>query len=342
MTDSFNVFNKISEQPLVQFIGESKIVKDLRQKICCLAAYDVNVLVTGESGTGKELVARGIHRMSSRAWHPFVPVNCGAIPETLFENEFFGHEKGAFTDAGLKQNGLVTEAEKGTLFLDEVGVISHYVQVKLLRLLQDKEYKPLGGSIQRNADVRVIAATNEDLRESVHKGNFREDLFYRLNIVSIPIPPLRERKEDIPMLVMHFIRKYANRFGKSDCSVSPGVMENFLAYDWPGNIRELENLIQQALIMSADKVITSADITAEVKFPADRLTQSSYRFEDFKKARGDIMSHMEKDYLVRLLTRFNGNVVQAAQGAGRSRTAIWNLLSRHHLHPSQFAGVTEA
>lgn len=193
---------------LSRILGSSKPVIQLREQIQSIALYDVSVLIIGESGTGKELAARAIHYLSSRHHNPFVPVNCGAIPENLFENELFGHHKGAFTDASFHQDGVVKEAEGGTLFLDEIGVITPYTQVKLLRLLQEKEYRPLGDCKTRKANVRIVAATNEDLQTMVTEDTFREDLFYRLNIVSLSIPPLRKRKEDIPLLSNHFIRKY--------------------------------------------------------------------------------------------------------------------------------------
>jgi DNA-binding NtrC family response regulator len=324
-----------TKQAMGRILGKSSIMDEIHRQIGCISACDVNVLISGESGSGKELVARSIHYLSHRAAKPFIPVNCGAIPETLFENELFGHVKGAFTDAGYKQNGLVKEADGGTLFLDEIGVISPYIQVKLLRLLQDNEYKPLGDSLNRQADLRMIAATNEDLVDMTKKGDFREDLYYRLNIVSLHIPPLRERKEDIPLLVDHFIKKYAAIYDKPVHMVSTEAMEQLLLYNWPGNVRELENSIQQALVMATDGVLTGRDL----HMPSGQVKPGGYKFENFKRARKEMLDNFEKEYLVRLLTKFNGNVVNAAAGAGRSRTAIWNLLTRHRLHPSQFIRI---
>ncbi len=317
-----------------RILGESTAVQEIRRQIECISMCDASVLITGESGSGKEPAARGIHYLSARAGKPFVPVNCGAIPETLFENELFGHVKGAFTDAGYNHSGLVKEAEGGTLFLDEVGVISPYIQVKLLRLLQDREYKPLGDSRYRSAEVRVAAATNENLTELVGKGTFREDLYYRLNIVSIHIPPLRERKEDIPILAFHFIEKYARQFGKPVKTISSDAMKALLAYEWPGNIRELENKIQQAIVLVSGNELQARDFPFSEK-GAKPYTDS---FESFKQARKQMVFAFEKNYLINLLTKYNGNVVTAAASAGKSRTALWNLLSRHHLHPRQFSG----
>jgi len=197
------------EFALGQILGKSKPIKKLKEDLDRISSCDVNVLITGESGTGKELVVRAIHYLSARAGKPFIPVNCGAIPENLFENELFGHVKGAFTDAACRQSGLVEEADGGTLFLDEIGTTSPYIQIKLLRLLQDREYKLLGDSRLLKADVRIVAATNRVLETLVQTNDFREDLFYRLNVVSLDIPPLRERKEDIPVLVRHFVRNYS-------------------------------------------------------------------------------------------------------------------------------------
>jgi DNA-binding NtrC family response regulator len=261
-----------------------------------------------------------------------VPVNCGAIPENLFENELFGHVKGAFTDAGSQQNGLVKEADGGTLFLDEVGVISSYIQVKLLRLLQDKEYKPLGDSRYHSADIRIIAATNEDLLGLVKKGIFREDLYYRLNIVTLNILPLRERKEDIPILVNHFLKIYSLEYNKPVQGISSETMHQLLAYTWPGNVRELENKIQQAVVLTTGERITPSDL----QLPQQEAKPQTESLESFNKAKQAIVRTFEKNYLIKLLTQFNGDIVSAAARAGKSRTALWNLLSKHHLHPSQF------
>lgn len=317
-----------------RILGESPAVREIRRQIECISSCDASVLITGESGSGKEPAARGIHYLSARAGKPFVPVNCGAIPETLFENELFGHVKGAFTDAGYNQAGLVKESEGGTIFLDEVGVISPYIQVKLLRLLQDREYKPLGDSRYRTAEVRVVAATNENLMDLVKKGTFREDLYYRLNIVSLHIPPLRERKEDIPILAYHFIDKYSSRFRKSVKNISPEAMECLLSHEWPGNIRELENKVQQAIVLAAGNELQARDF----QFSRSGIKPYTDSFESFKQAKKQMVVSFEKDYLINLLAKYNGNVVTAAANAGKSRTALWNLLTRHQLHPRQFSG----
>jgi two-component system response regulator GlrR len=325
---------------LSRILGCSKAVEKLRKRIETISSCDVSVLISGECGTGKELAARAIHYLSSRDCNPFVPVNCGAIPENLFENELFGHRKGAFTDAIFHQEGLIKEAQGGTLFLDEIGVITPYTQVKLLRLLQDKEYKPLGDPRTRKADIRIIAATNMELQQMVEQSEFREDLFFRLNIVSLSIPPLRERKEDIPILAEHFLRKYSAQHSKSLKKVAKGAMTAMISYSWPGNIRELENKIQHAVVMTGSEQITLSDLHLNVEKPkTNKYTQDKrdiIDYESFKAAKQRAIDEFEKNYLIHLMTEYHGDVVSAAQKAGKSRTALWNLLTKHHIHPSQF------
>ncbi|MCK5057103.1 MAG: sigma-54-dependent Fis family transcriptional regulator [Candidatus Aminicenantes bacterium] len=315
-------------------IGNSKVMEELSSNIKRISLCVVNVLISGESGTGKELAARAIHYQSCRVGKPFIPVSCGAVPENLFENELFGHVKGAFTGAGMPQNGVVKEAEGGTLFLDEIGAVSSYIQVKLLRLLQEKEYKSLGDSKARKADIRIIAATNEDLRMLIKKGMFREDLFYRLNIVSVHIPPLRERKDDIPLLVEHFSEKYSREYNKPLKKFSDRAVEALVSFHWPGNIRELENKIQQAIVLSRGLLITAQDLKLELKELKSKKLKT--RLENFKQARNKIISAFEKNYLTKLLNEFNGDMVSAAACAGKSRTALWNMLTKYNLHPREF------
>jgi transcriptional regulator with PAS, ATPase and Fis domain len=317
---------------LSQILGKSKANQELHEKIDKISLCDVSVLISGESGTGKELAARAIHYLSCRAGKPFIPVNCGAIPETLFENELFGHVKGAFTDAAYHQIGLVGEAEGGTIFLDEISAINPYIQVKLLRLLQDKEYKTLGDPKPRQADIRIIAATNRDLEGMVRELKFREDLFYRLNIVSLHIHSLRERKEDIPILVRHFLEKYSKKYNKPVKKMTEDAMSAFISHSWPGNVRELENRIQQIIVMSSDPVIDPKI----VQFPHKELGPTTHEFEHFSVAKSKAIDLFEKTYLSQLLTRHRGDVVTAARRAGKSRTGLWNLLKKHNLSPKQF------
>lgn len=320
---------------LNQILGKSKAVQEIHEKINKISLCDVNVLISGESGTGKELAARAIHYLSRRAGRPFIPVNCSAIPESLFENELFGHVKGAFTDAGLQQIGLVKESEGGTLFLDEVGVISPFIQVKLLRLLQDKEYKPLGDPRPRKADIRIIAATNKNLQSLIKEGEFREDLFYRLNIVSLYMPPLRERKEDIQILAEHYLKKYSREYNKPIQEVSENALRAFKSYSWPGNIRELENKIQQIIVMSTSSVIDAKNVQLSLSELSDPGSKES-RFEYLKATKKKAIESFEKNYLTQLLIEHRGNVVSAAKKAGKSRTGLWNLLRKYNLSPQQF------
>jgi DNA-binding NtrC family response regulator len=316
---------------LNQIIGNSKAIHELRGQIERISSCDATILITGESGTGKELAARAIHYLGRRAGNPFISVNCGAIPEGLFENEMFGHVKGAFTNAFFPQKGFVKEAEGGTLFLDEIGTMGPYVQVKLLRLLENKEFKPLGDSHTYTADIGIIAATNRDLLSLVREGAFREDLFYRLNIIPLRVPPLRERKEDIPILVEHFTHKYCGEYNRQGKTFSEDLVEVLLSYEWPGNVRELENKIQQLVVMATNDVIAPDDMQCpSIESPLHRTGPI------LKAAKREAMDIFEKKYLVNLLSEHRGNVVLAAKSSGKSRTALWNLLRKHQLSPKQF------
>ncbi len=317
---------------LSRIMGKSKAINKLRDKIIQVSSCDVNVLISGKSGTGKELVARAIHYLSCRAGKPFIPVNCGAIPENLFENELFGHTRGAFTDAKYSQKGIVQEADRGTLFLDEIGATGMHAQVKLLRLLQENEFKPLGNSKIEKADIRIIAATNEELTELVEKGTFREDLYYRLNIVSLHVPALLKRKEDIPLLAEHFLDKYSKEHDKPHRQLTKEAVAKLVLYSWPGNIRELENKIQQLVVMSGTSTIDAKDI----KLFERKITSFSGESEYFKEAKRKAVESFEKGYLVNLMTDHHGNVVSAARESGKSRTALWNLLKKHNIFPRQY------
>lgn len=306
-------------------------MQDIHNTIEKISPCDVTILISGESGTGKDLIARAVHYMGPRSGYPFIPVNCSAIPESLFENELFGHVKGAFTGARYQQSGLVKEAEGGTLFLDEIDAVSPYVQVKLLRLLQDKEYRLLGESIYHKANIRIMVATNRNLKRLMREGSFRDDLYYRLNIVRLYVRPLRERKEDIPLLVKHFIRKYCEEYDKGNKKISENAMNELIAYPWPGNIRELENIVQQAIIMSSVSVIDTADINLPTVSDV-----SSGECEKFSDAKKRTIESFERNYLITLLQKHRGNVVNAAMIAGKSRTGLWNLIKKYNLSPKQF------
>lgn len=296
-----NAFQKI--------IGESKTIRDLSDLIEKAAKYDTTVLITGESGTGKELVAEGIRSLSARAKKPFVTVNCGSIPGNLLESEFFGYLKGAFTGADSDKKGLFEEADGGTVLLDEIGELPLELQVKLLRVLQEREIRPLGDSKNRKVDVRVIAATARNLEEEIEKGKFRQDLYYRLNVVHLHIPPLRERKEDIPLLCEHFLRKYCSQLGSREKNIAKETLRHLLVYNWPGNVRELENYIQRSIVISEQDTILPTDLP-----PAVVIHESSFDDIDnlgtYSLKQGKIL--LEKKLIKKALAFSQGNKSQAA------------------------------
>jgi DNA-binding NtrC family response regulator len=306
-------------------IGRSDAFRIVREKIPRVAACDATVLITGETGTGKELCARTIHYFSPKASGPFVPVNCSAIPTELFENEMFGHESGAFTDARQARRGLVAEAEGGTLFLDEVDTLHPLAQVKLLRFLQDRQYKPLGSARYRQANVRLLAATNRDLPTKVREGTFREDLYFRLNLISLRLPALRERREDIEALARYFMEQATQDYRRPVTQFSAEALLKLLAYAWPGNVRELENVIRQAVIMTEGTTVQESDlnISAPDTGPAD-----SWK-EPFNTAKARMIETFERDYLRQLLTACGGNISQAAREARKDRRTFFGLLKKY-------------
>jgi len=310
-------------------IGESACFQAHVTRIPLIARCDANVFIGGETGTGKELYARAIHYSSARANQPFMPVNCGAIPVDLVENELFGHERGAFTNAFAIQTGLIEEASGGTLFLDEIDCLPTLAQVKLLRFLQEREYRPLGSSKLRRANVRIIAASNIDPQEAVGNGRMRQDLFYRLNIISLVLPPLRERREDIPLLVRHFLDKYAAEFDKPTANLSPEALALAMGHAWPGNVRELEHVIERALALCEGPIITGADLglsTSHVTRPLESLQEAKTRE----------IAQFEKNYIQGLLRACSGNITKAALVAQKNRRAFWQLIQKHQIDVSRF------
>jgi two-component system response regulator AtoC len=285
------------------------------------AAYKSTVLVTGESGTGKEVIARAIHQQSPRRECPFVAVNCGAIPENLLESELFGHAKGAFTGANRAHRGLFAEADHGTLFLDEIAELPTSLQVKLLRAIQEEEVRPVGDTKSQQVDVRVIAATARDLGREIAEQRFREDLFYRLNVVRLEVPPLRERRADIPLLIDHFLARFRNDLGKNVRRVSDDALELLVGYAWPGNVRELENLIERAVILTDSEVIEATALPQSVLSAPERTTESAVDCEEdlaLKPAR----QAFEAQIIRKALARTGGNRTHAAKLLDISHRAL--------------------
>lgn len=312
-------------------ITRSALMKDVLSKARMVADSEASVFIRGDSGTGKELLAQAVHRASSRRDGPFIAVNCAAIPESLLESELFGHVKGAFTGATDNHEGLFLAAEGGTLLLDEVGDMPLPLQVKLLRVLQDHEVRALGARHAVPVNVRVISATNRDLEEDMNEGLFREDLYYRLNVVSLDLPPLTERREDIPLLAHRFLGELGSKYGRSVRGFAPDAMERLVSAPWPGNVRQLYNVIEQCVTLSTTPMISDMLVqTALHDEPADILA-----FADARK-------HFEKDYLARLLQTTGGNVSQAARLAKRNRTEFYKLLHRHKIDPSHYKAANRA
>lgn len=307
---------------LQQFLGESRVFVEVVNQIPKMARCDANVLITGETGTGKEMCARATHHLGPRAEHPFVPVNCGAVPSELVENELFGHDAGAFTSAASAARGLVYEAEGGTLFLDEIDSLPLHVQVKFLRFLQDREYRPLGARKARHADVRIVAASNADLAECVRSGKFRSDLYYRLNVLPLKLPPLRERRQDIPLLARHFVAKFARGSAAPARELSRAALAKLAVYDWPGNIRELENVIERAIVISEKPLVSGEDIC----LPGDPPEDTS-----FKALKRRAIVEFESGYIRQLLATNDGNISQAARAAKKNRRAFWQLMRKHNI-----------
>jgi two-component system, NtrC family, response regulator AtoC len=314
-------------------IGTGAWIKELYDRIAMVAATDVTVAIFGESGTGKELVARTVHNSSPRHDAPFVVVNCAAIPETLLEDELFGHVRGAFTDATRDREGLLSAAHTGTLFLDEIGEMPLPLQAKILRVLQSHEFRRIGDDQDRRVDVRIVTATNRDLDQLVARGSFRQDLYYRINVFPMHLPALRERPEDIALLVHHFVNKYRGRLGKPIDGVSANALARFAGYDFPGNVRELENKVHQAMVVASGTVIEADDVS----LPAGKGTGAHVDVSrPFRELKQHVIDTFEVDYLTELLRVHRGNLAQAARAAGMDRKNLWALVERHELDRARF------
>jgi two-component system response regulator GlrR len=309
---------------LKHIIGESPTFLEKVAYIPRFARCDATVLISGESGTGKEIFARAIHYLSSRTGRPFLPVNCGALPENLIESEIFGHKRGAFTGAASDQAGLICEAEGGTLFLDEIDCLTPQAQVKLLRFLQDGEYRSVGSRQILHANIRVIAATNANFNSIVQSGKFREDLFYRLNVLALTLPPLRERSGDIVLLTNDFLEKQAAITKTRPKILSLGALNRLLSHSWPGNVRELQNVLMRAIVLSDRDLIEPSDLGLPEEGPAAED-------QSFRMTKSRVVWRFEHDFLVASLHAHHGNITRAARAVKKNRRAFWELLRKHDL-----------
>lgn len=317
----------VTEQtPTAEILTRNPQLQEVLARAQLVAAGDASLLIVGESGTGKELLARAVHKASKRAAGPFVAINCGAIPENLLESELFGHVKGAFTGAARDKKGLFESASGGTLFLDEIGDMPLPLQVKLLRVLQERQVRPVGAVQGMDVDVRVVSATHRDLQQLIRQGQFREDLFYRLNVVMLRLPSLDARREDIPLLAQYFLQRMAQKYGKSVNSIAADAMEILVGLNWPGNIRQLENFVEQLVALTSSPIISALAVQS-LLFGEEAQVATS--FEEARR-------NFERDYLIQLLKISAGNVAQAARLAKRNRTDFYKLLERNQLDPAHF------
>ena len=316
-----------------RLLGHSTVFQELHRMVRRLAAFDGTVLVQGETGTGKEVIARAIHYLGARQALPFLPINCGAIPDTLVESELFGHARGAFTDARDAHLGVIAQAEGGTLFLDEVEALSARGQVALLRFLQDHEYRPLGARSSHAANVRVLAASNVDLETVVKAGTFRSDLLYRLDVFKLEVPPLRARGDDVILLAETFIGEYCREYRKPAQTLAPEALAFLRAHQWPGNVRQLENLMRRAVFLCDDPVIAlrHVSMTPPVDAPGPGREAS------FREAKARAIATFERSYLTALLARTRGNITQAARLSGKERSRFTKLVKKHGLDRGQFS-----
>jgi two-component system response regulator GlrR len=312
------------------FVGSSPAFVAQLAQLPQLAACDAGVLILGETGTGKELCAQALHYLSPRAAHPCVAVNCGGIPLELVESELFGHLKGAFTNAHNARDGLVAEAEGGTLFLDDIDCLPLAAQAKLLRFLQEHEYRPLGSTRMRRANVRVIAASNHHLPAMAARGEFRQDLYYRLNVLNLELPPLRNRREDIAPLALHFISRFARQFERAVTGLTPAALRRLMRHDWPGNVRELEHVIERAVLLAPGAVLAETDISV------GDAAEPSLDAESFRAAKARVVQDFERSRIEQLLTAHAGNVTHAAAAARKNRRAFIALMQKYRIEPERF------
>ncbi len=326
---------------LQEIVGGSPAMTAVFETIRLVANTDATVLITGESGTGKDLAARAIHSMSQRADWQFVAVNCPNLPEEILESELFGYRRGAFTHATKDKKGLFVEAEGGTIYLDEIGDISGKLQTKLLRVLQDKEIRPLGETRSLKIDTRIIASTNRNLKDKIEEKLFREDLYYRLNVISLHMPPLRERSDDILLLAEHFLRTCAQEFGKEYKQMSPHLAGRLVGYAWPGNVRELENLIRRAVILSTGPEVHLEDMQWERDSQSPCLVTDQVKRLSYKEAKNSVLERFHLEYLSHALSLSRGNVTHAARECGLERQALQQVMRRYGIKSKDFQRASD-
>jgi DNA-binding NtrC family response regulator len=324
------------QETFQNMVGNSEVMNRLYETIQMVAKTDLTVLITGESGTGKELAARAVHNMSNRRNNAFVAVNCPTLPEYILESELFGYKKGAFTHAVQDKIGLCQEADKGSLFLDEIGDITPAIQTKLLRVLQEKEIKPLGDTKSITVDVRIIASTNQNLEEKIKIGEFREDVYYRLNVLPVKLPALREHPEDIPLIANYLVEKHCKKMNNSPKKISPDLMEAFRKRSWEGNVRELENVIMQGISFSTTDEINPRDMELSDRKKSENIGSGSMFNLPYKAAKEETLKQFNHDYIGHLLGSHNGNVTRAAKHCGLERQALQQIMRRFGVKADEF------
>jgi DNA-binding NtrC family response regulator len=328
------------DKEAMPLIGQSPAMEKVFEKISLVAGSDVTVLITGESGTGKDLTARSIHALSPRKDNSYIPVNCPTIPEHILESELFGYKKGAFTNAYRDKTGLFQEAHQGTIFLDEIGDVGPSIQTKLLRVIQEKEIKPLGDTKSIQVDVRIIASTNQDLKQKIADKEFREDFFYRLSVISIELPPLRDRVTDIPLLCDHLLAKHCNKLNKSPKRLSDDVRDLFMKQPWQGNVRELENVLVQGILYAEGDTIKPENVSMDNSrdISCDGRLDPETRDLPYKAAKDRILTRFNHNYIGAILTLTSGNITQAAKRCAMDRQALQQIMKRYNIDPEQFRG----
>jgi DNA-binding NtrC family response regulator len=337
LKDNLRLKNECFEtEAFKDMVGNSRAMKSVYETIRTVAKTDLTVLITGESGTGKEITARAIHALSLRKPQPYVAVNCPTIPENILESELFGYKKGAFTHATQNKTGLFQEAHSGTIFLDEIGDISPAMQTKLLRVIQEKEIKPLGDTKSIHVDVRIVASTNQNLREKIEKKEFREDLFYRLNVLPIKLPPLCQRKDDIPIIANHLLEKHSAKLNRPLKRLSPELVDLMQQRPWQGNIRELENFIIRGIMFSGSDDITPQDLGLACPTGSDIQTEPVFKGLSYKMAKDKVLIRFNTEFIGDLLARSKGNITHAARKCGLERQALQQIMKRYDISANPF------